>query len=900
MELYSDAENPQIADDGIDIDLDLTSDPPRNEDDEEMIEDPENSILEQGLRQNIENIWDDRMVDDTEQDDGLQHDDDLDTVGLEEPLDDQDLIIDDGEQVLQPLNSNPPEVQDTLQDNSRHQNSSNELPQDLQTAAHSASQSLTLVNMRSSTSEPMITSDDVATDDFSEPQDSPTLDQPQGKHSIRRTQSELIRPNFPLPEDPVDALRTSNIAGSALQLPGAAQVAADTADGDSGQHNKAATPDQGSDIAGRDHTEKSRSSHTTSGGSILEWSDPAGTDTERNPSETEIENFPPRNGEEENFHDRSQPPTATVLHISQEEASSQAPPYIHQVVVVYEGSEMFLFPPVEHEQDLSQTYFLSDEALAVGPLYNLFRECRNVLGESISDKVELQITIEVLGLTICESTVDESSTSLLDILDVFLQLHSHDGIEDPPHLTDGKGMSQLPREQFFEDATSPETPPEPELKRKSDNMDQKAVSRDVLEQAQLQDNHEEHTLSHAGNQAKHPSNVSPKLPTGDHVSKTEGAKSEPGTEVIDGTNTVYSVADFNIDSSARKLATESSNATSSLQALDELADEQYEDELEEEEELNQEDDADPKESNSTNSSTVQGDDTLGAKNIFAISTDATNSYGLSKSGQQLAHGSLENFDAEYLVTNEHLEADLDNLDELGLDSHWHDTKEPHSALMNALSARDMSTRDLNCENNSKSIDSSNENPLNVPMDGKAFQMPHHRSNQNPRMVVSEEEHANTEEDELTISQSNGIDALNDHPPETANQGFDQGQQTSYILDPDCADAKNLALQGQGGPPSVKDEDEIDFDDLENDATAEDPQDDLENDVIAEDSPDVSINLHLEPAGTSSPGALKRARADVDVASLDDDPSKLFSKVTSQKNVHADEIVSYETYTIHMT
>ncbi|KAL8689973.1 MAG: hypothetical protein Q9218_004478 [Villophora microphyllina] len=36
MELYSDAENPRIADDVIDIDLDLTSDPPRNEGDEEM------------------------------------------------------------------------------------------------------------------------------------------------------------------------------------------------------------------------------------------------------------------------------------------------------------------------------------------------------------------------------------------------------------------------------------------------------------------------------------------------------------------------------------------------------------------------------------------------------------------------------------------------------------------------------------------------------------------------------------------------------------------------------------------------------------------------------------------------------------------------------------------------
>ncbi|KAL8641871.1 MAG: hypothetical protein Q9228_001368 [Teloschistes exilis] len=851
MELFSDAENPQMADDGIDIDLDLTSDPPRNEEDEVMIEDLDTSVLEKDIQPNIVNSWDDQMVDDPEQDDHLQHDDNLNTVGLEESAYDQDWIIDDREQEPRPPDSKPIEVQDTLQNIIRYQNSTHNLPQVLQTAAQTASQS--------STYEPMTMLDDVATDDLGKPKNIPTLYQHQGEQGIHETQPEFVRSHL-IPEDTVDALRTSGIASFDHEIPAAAQVAEDTAGGDLGQRDNVPISDQEIDLAGRDRVEKSEGNHASPRVSIQEWSDPVGKDTEGNPLESENDNSLPQVGEEEDFYERSHSPTAAVLH-SNQEAASQEPPYIHQVVVVYEGSEMFLFPPAEHEQDLSQTYFLSDEALAAEPLYNLFRECRNVLGESISDKEELQITIEVLGLSICE-------------------LHAHDGIEDPPHMgmilststrfsdrlrflldfvADGKGMSHLRREEYFEDATSPEHLPEPNMPIESDETDKNLASPDALEQTNVQGDHEEHTLLHASKQAEHSSNISFKLPRGDNASRLKDAEFQPVTESIGSTNTVHSVTDRNIDSSAENLVTESSNAASPLQALDEPADDQYDDELEEEEDLNEEDDdADPKEWNSTSSYTVRGDDTLGVKNNFAMSTEPTNLHGPSEKGQQLFH---ENLEAEDVLTNEDLEADLDNLDnldnldELGLDTQWHDTQELDSTLVNASSARDVSTLDPDRRGNSDFIDSSLGNSLGVPVDGKTLEMPHDGRNQSP-MDNLEDEQANRE-DTLTISQSNDSNALNDQPSETTNRSFGHGQETSYISGPDRGDTRDLPVDGQRDSAWFKDD--IDFDDLEDDATVE-------------DLPGVSTELHSEPAGTSSPGALKRARADDEVASLEDDPN----------------------------
>ena len=80
----------------------------------------------------------------------------------------------------------------------------------------------------------------------------------------------------------------------------------------------------------------------------------------------------------------------------------QEPSYIHPVVVVYQDNEMSLFPPVDRDQEHSQTYFLHDETYAAGSINNLLGACRSVLGESISEQDELEIHITELGLHVSE------------------------------------------------------------------------------------------------------------------------------------------------------------------------------------------------------------------------------------------------------------------------------------------------------------------------------------------------------------------------------------------------------------------------------------------------------------------------------------------------------------------
>ena len=75
---------------------------------------------------------------------------------------------------------------------------------------------------------------------------------------------------------------------------------------------------------------------------------------------------------------------------------------LHPIIVVYQGNEMLLFPPIDQDTEQSQTYFLDSEAYAAQSLGDLFGHCRSVLGDSISDEEELEIKISDLGLTITE------------------------------------------------------------------------------------------------------------------------------------------------------------------------------------------------------------------------------------------------------------------------------------------------------------------------------------------------------------------------------------------------------------------------------------------------------------------------------------------------------------------
>ena len=123
------------------------------------------------------------------------------------------------------------------------------------------------------------------------------------------------------------------------------------------------------------------------------------------------------------------PPVIQALNADQEVLIatntdlSQTSPYMHPVIVVYQNNEMSLFPPIEQEQEQSQTYFLQDEAYAAGSINNLLGACRSVLGDSIGEQDELEIQIAELGLHISE-----------------VSFH----VDDVPYIANGFFSSSLP------------------------------------------------------------------------------------------------------------------------------------------------------------------------------------------------------------------------------------------------------------------------------------------------------------------------------------------------------------------------------------------------------------------------------------------------------------------------
>ncbi|PGH03622.1 hypothetical protein AJ79_07314 [Helicocarpus griseus UAMH5409] len=105
---------------------------------------------------------------------------------------------------------------------------------------------------------------------------------------------------------------------------------------------------------------------------------------------------------------------------------------LYPVKVLYQDNEISLFPPVE--SDPSETFFLQDEGLAYTPIGELVESCRQVLGEHISKDEELLVDIESLGLHLPEYSIGKTTTSLAQIVQVYLDLCSNDGISEPEPL----------------------------------------------------------------------------------------------------------------------------------------------------------------------------------------------------------------------------------------------------------------------------------------------------------------------------------------------------------------------------------------------------------------------------------------------------------------------------------
>ncbi|OJD23143.1 hypothetical protein ACJ73_05504 [Blastomyces percursus] len=145
---------------------------------------------------------------------------------------------------------------------------------------------------------------------------------------------------------------------------------------------------------------------------------------------------------------------------------------LHPVKVLYQDSEISLFPPGEN--DPTETFFLQDEGLANAPVAELVGACRQVLGEHISEDEELILDIESLGLHLPENSTPIITTSLVQIVQVYLDLCSNDGINEPEPLyltlssratftaefarlaaaaNEGKGLSYLTWEDYDIDKT---------------------------------------------------------------------------------------------------------------------------------------------------------------------------------------------------------------------------------------------------------------------------------------------------------------------------------------------------------------------------------------------------------------------------------------------------------------
>ncbi|OAX82469.1 hypothetical protein ACJ72_03176 [Emergomyces africanus] len=105
---------------------------------------------------------------------------------------------------------------------------------------------------------------------------------------------------------------------------------------------------------------------------------------------------------------------------------------LHPVKVIYQDSEISLFPP--GEDDPTETFFLQDEALAYAPIEELMGACRHVLGEHISEDEELILDIESLGLHLPEYSAGRTTTSLVQVIRVYLDLCNNDGITEPEPL----------------------------------------------------------------------------------------------------------------------------------------------------------------------------------------------------------------------------------------------------------------------------------------------------------------------------------------------------------------------------------------------------------------------------------------------------------------------------------
>ncbi|KAL9011269.1 MAG: hypothetical protein Q9173_003877 [Seirophora scorigena] len=567
------------------------------------------------------------------------------------------------------------------------------------------------------------------------------------------------------------------------------------------------------------------------------------------------------------FHDINQDldsDISTEKNHSQHVENYKESPYIHAVLITYQESEMFLFPPAAEDQDNNQTYFLTDETLASESIQFLLRECRHVLEGSISEGEEL------------ESTADASTISLTRILDVFLQLHYHDGDEEPPpmkmtlstrfrflrrfeYLTDlvaeGKGISQLEYEDLSVNSGSSE-----DFQGTSKATEEPAADLYATEPNQVPAQGDD------GQQELHTEDSTAQVFTpGTQHSVNPSIRGERQLNMIYMAAIPPGVTPSSTDDThrANDQTTSITNSPSTVPVQEPHGTEDLPEDLSSEVEgyeanINYQEDNDNNRNSSNGSSTIQGDDAATTDGKVAIwGRAATCDINLTPA-EQLPTGTLgEGASTEDLITYEDDEED-DEEDEIGSvrDSSLQTTERPR-----------MVPADVPASTYVDPVDAAKVLPR------YAIQNDEDASNN----LLGEDLKASTVDQDDADSRGFSLDEPGDGsrsgPDSTKNRTWQSGDcvpndQASIVNDlglpgayqkldqNDVFKSDAAAAASQRSVLSADDEDEINYND--------EIIDEAETEDLAEAATDVALDQPLPLS--SSPGALKRQRAtDDDIA-----------------------------------
>ncbi|KAL8656734.1 MAG: hypothetical protein Q9210_000075 [Variospora velana] len=848
MDFYPDQDNRSPADDGIDIDLDFSTEPPQDIDDDEKFEQPELGV---GQTEYLDSdpAHDEPMADETGVDDGIP----LDTFEDAYHGPDENLDEFSGEPHDRPAMCSAP---------------TKDLSRDGQSQLATTSQSRTQQTAQRHGYA------DSPTDSGQEVDASGALDGTQVMKLTYKTKSVWDERTFrrqrlqgtlgdPQVVGPDDPSRPTRIEESAEESPNAVSESA----------GKSELLAANTYSAGADHDA------IPSGENAWSHVIPLEASACRNEFSTfhmvaQADGTLPTIAESHDSKQGLDSGMATQRSHSQDVNSCKESPHSHAVLITYQENEMFLFPPAAEDQDNNQTYFLTDEALAAKPIDHLLQECRHVLEGSISENEELEVGIDALGLRLCESTADASTISLTRILEVFLQLHHHDGNGKPPpmnmtlstrfqfsrrfeYLTDlvaeGKGISQL----GYEDPSAYSGSSE-ELQETSEATEDPAADIYATEPNQIPPHEDD------GQDELSTEDSTAQVFTQDtHNSINPSTSGERQLNVINTPAIPPDVSPSSSDDThlANDHITSITNSTSSGPIHKLYETEEFSGDRSNQEEgygtkIHYEEDDDNNRNSSNGSSTIQGDEAVATDVKVAIwERAAAYDVNLTPTEQFLTDIIGDEANPEDLITYE--DDEEDEIDSAGASSSR--TTEglrqvaagfPGSRYVDPVNVAKVLPRDA-----FQNGDDDSHAPLKEDVKARTVDR-------------DEADSRGFSVDELGVGSRSGPDCTKDRTRQSGEHvPNDQANILHYLGLPGTHQKLDIGLNvfesdaanatAQHNVLSAKDDDEINYDD--------ETIDEAETEALAEASPDVALNQPLPLS--SSPGALKRPRATDDDVTL---------------------------------